>query len=149
MKKKTKTIKTIKTALGKTRFPFNVLGVVLFGSQAAGNPNRDSDVDLPVVAEPVNPRLHRRKKEIAALKSSLPGMAVDILLLSPPEVISNFTNHNPLFLGIAEDGIIIKDKKNFLADLMRQTREYTKTKGIKRVSGGWQFPVAYRTAVSL
>ena len=84
-----------------------------------------------------------------ALENKLPRMAVDILLLSPPEVISNFTNHNPLFLDIAEDGIIIKDKEKFLADIMLQTREYTKTKGIKRLAGGWQFPVAFRTAVPL
>ena len=63
--------------------------------------------------------------------------------------ISNFTNHNPLFLDIAEDGVVIEDVENFLFNLMRQTREYIKTKGIKRLNGGWQFPVVYRAAVSL
>lgn len=142
-------ITTIKAALENNRFTFTVSGVVIFGSQATGNPNRDSDVDLLVVAEPINPRLHRRKKEIMALKRSLPRMPMDILLLSPPEVISNFSNHNPLFLGIAEDGLIVKDKENFLLALMRQTREYIKVKGIKRLNGGWKFPVVYRSAIPL
>ncbi|MCK4763409.1 MAG: nucleotidyltransferase domain-containing protein [Candidatus Aminicenantes bacterium] len=149
MKKKTRITKTIKAALKKNRFPFTISGAVLFGSQAAGKANRDSDVDLLVVAEPINPKRHRRTKEIMAIKRSLPGMAVDVLLLSSPEVISNFTNHNPLFLDIAEDGVVIEDVENFLFNLMRQTREYIKTKGIKRLNGGWQFPVVYRAAVSL
>jgi len=42
-------------------------------------------------------------------KVSLP---LDILLLTPEEVISNFKNHNPLFLDIAEEGIIILDKND-------------------------------------
>jgi HEPN domain-containing protein len=84
-----------------------------------------------------------------ALKRSLPGKPLDLLLLSPKEVISNFTNHNPLFLDIAEDGIIIKDKENFLSDLIKKTREYIQVKGIKRIKNGWQFPVVYRAATPL
>lgn len=146
---KTKMIAAIKTALRNNRFPFNVSGAVLFGSQAKGHQTPDSDVDLLVVAENINPKLHRRKKEILELKRSLPEMPLDVLLLSPSEAVSNFTNHNPLFLTIAEDGIIIKDERNFLFDLMHKTREYIEAKGIKRLTEGWQFPVAYRAATPL
>jgi HEPN domain-containing protein/predicted nucleotidyltransferase len=146
---KTEIITTIKTTLESNRFPFTVSGAVLFGSLAKGSHDRDSDIDLLVVAENINPRLHRRKKEILALKHSLPGKALDILLLSPKEVISNFTNHNPLFLDIAQDGIIIKDERNFLRDLINKTRKYIEAKSIKRLEYGWQFPVAYRTATLL
>jgi len=146
---KTEIITTIKTALESNRFPFTVSGAVLFGSLAKGSFTRDSDIDLLVVAENINPRLHRRKKEMMAIKSSLPGKAMDILLLSPKEVISNFINHNPLFLDIAEDGIIIKDEKKFLWDLIKKTREYIEFKSIKRLKDGWQFPVAHRAATLL
>jgi predicted nucleotidyltransferase len=149
MKMQTKMITTIKAALKNSRFPFTISGAVLFGSQAKGHHTRDSDVDLLVVAENINPRLHRRKKEILELKHSLPNMPLDILLLTTTEVVSNFTNHNPLFLSIAEDGIIIKDKGNFLFDLMQKTREYIEIKGIKRITDGWRFPVAYRAATTL
>jgi HEPN domain-containing protein/predicted nucleotidyltransferase len=147
--KMTKMITTIKSALEANRFPFTVSGAVLFGSQTNDSHTQDSDIDLLVVAENINPRIHRRKKEMMALKRSLPGKPLDLLLLSPKEVISNFTNHNPLFLDIAEDGIIIKDKGNFLSDLIKKTREYIQVKGIKRIKNGWQFPVAYRTATPL
>jgi HEPN domain-containing protein/predicted nucleotidyltransferase len=146
---KTEIITTIKTTLESIRFPFNVLGAVLFGSLAKGSHDRDSDIDLLVVADNINPRLHRRKKEILAIKHSLPGKALDILLLSPKEVISNFINHNPLFLDIAQDGIIIKDERNFLWDLIENTRQYIEAKNIKRLEYGWQFPVAYRAATPL
>ena len=84
-----------------------------------------------------------------AIKRSLPVKPLGLLLLSPTEVISNFNNHNPLFLDIAEDGIIIKDKENFLSELINKTREYIRVKGIKRIDDGWQFPVAYRAATPL
>ncbi|UCH97565.1 MAG: HEPN domain-containing protein [Candidatus Aminicenantes bacterium] len=145
----TKMITTIKSALEANRFHFTVSGAVLFGSRANDSHTRDSDIDLLVVAENINPKIHRRKKEMMALKRSLPGKPLDLLLLSPKEVISNFTNHNPLFLDIAEDGIIIKDKENFLSDLIKKTREYIQVKGIKRIKDGWQFPVAYRAATPL
>jgi|GEM_PF-347890 len=146
---KTEIITTIKTALESNRFPFTVSGAVLFGSLARGSFSRDSDIDILVVAENINPRLHRRKKEMMTIKRSLPGKAVDVLLLSPKEVISNFTNHNPLFLDIAEDGIIVKDEKNFLRELIKKTREYIEVKNIKRLKDGWQFPVAHRAATFL
>lgn len=146
---KTEITAMIKTTLDNNRFPFIVSGAVLFGSVVKGSHTQDSDIDLLVVAENINPRLHRRKKEIIELKHSFPGKTMDILLLSPKEVISNFTNHNPLFLDIAEDGIIIKDEGNFLWDLIKKTREYIEAKSIKRLKDGWQFPVAYRAATSL
>jgi len=147
--KMTEIITTIKNALETNRFSFTVSGAILFGSQANGSPTKDSDIDLLVVAENIEPKLHRRKKEMIAIKHSLPVKSLDLLLLTPVEVISNFSNHNPLFLDIAEDGIIIDDKENFLSDLIKTTREYIKAKGIKRIKGGWQFPVAYRAATLL
>ena len=146
---KSEFITTIKTALESNRFPFTVSGAVLFGSLAKGSFTRDSDIDLLVVAENINPKLHRRKKEMMAIKRSFPGKALDVLLLSPKEVISNFANHNPLFLDIAEDGIIIKDEKNFLRDLIKKTREYIEVKRIKRIKDGWQFPVLHRAPTLL
>ena len=145
----TEMITAIKHALETSRFPFAVSGAVLFGSHANNSFTPDSDIDLLVVAENINPKLHRRKKEMLALKRSLPVKPLDLLLLTPDEVISNFTNHNPLFLDIAEDGIIITDSENFLSDLIEETRKYIQVRGIKRIKDGWQFPVAYRAATAL
>jgi len=145
----TEIIASIKNAIETNRCPFPIWGVVLFGSHAKGDPTRDSDIDLLVVAENIEPKLHRRKKEIIAIKHLLPVKSLDLLLLTPTEVISNFSNHNPLFLDIVEDGIIIIDKDNFLSDLFKKTGDYIKDRGIKRIQGGWKFPVAYRAATPL
>jgi uncharacterized protein len=142
-------ITAIRSVLETKRFSFTVSGTILFGSQVKAYHTQDSDIDLLVVAENINPKLHRRKEEKMAIKRLFPGKPLDLLLLSPAEVISNFTNHNPLFLDIAEDGIIIDDKENFLSDLIKETREYIRVKGIKRIEDGWQFPVAYRAAAFL
>lgn len=145
----TEMITTIKRALETNRLPFPVLGAILFGSRTGDGFTPDSDIDVLVVAENINPKRHRRKKEMLALKRLLPVKPLDLLLLTPDEVISNFTNHNPLFLDITEDGIIIIDNGNFLSDLIGETRKYIRVRGIKRIKDGWQFPVAYRAATAL
>jgi hypothetical protein len=40
-------------------------------------------------------------------------LPLDLLLLTKGEVISNFENHNPLFLDIAAEGVVIFDEDSF------------------------------------
>lgn len=61
--------------------------------------------------------------------------------MTPEETISNFRNHNPLFLDIAVDGVIIIDNGKFLNNLINETRDYLEKSGIKRLKDGWEFPV--------
>jgi HEPN domain-containing protein/predicted nucleotidyltransferase len=126
---------------GRERPPVNIMAALLFGSWAQGTETPDSDVDLLVVASNINPKRHRRGMEIAYIKKCLPALSLDILLYTKGEVISNFRNHNPLFLDIAEEGIIILDDENFLQNLVSETRDYIKQKGIKKFGDGWIFPV--------
>jgi hypothetical protein len=90
-----------------------------------------------VVAKGIHPRKNRRGKEIAAIKNelSLKLPLLDILLLTPEECISNFKNHNPLFLDISEEGIILFDK-DFINHLIKETREYISIKGIEKLDEG-------------
>ncbi len=79
----------VKSALEKTQFPFFVLGAIAFGSRAKGT-------------------------EIVLIKRCLPALPFDILLLTRDEVVSNFKNHNPLFLDIAiESGFYDKAVYHF------------------------------------
>lgn len=133
----------IKEALERSSLPFDISGVIAFGSRAKGKATLHSDLDLLIVADGINPKRHRRGEEILRLKHYLPAVPLDILLLSPEEVISNFKNHNPLFLDIAEDGIIILDRDNSLKTLIDETKKYIEAKGIKRLKGGWEFPGKY------
>lgn len=137
----------------KEALTVDIMAALLFGSWAQGTETPDSDVDLLVVASNINPKRHRRGMEIANIKQCLPTLSLDILLYTKEEVISNFRNHNPLFLDIAEEGIIILDGENFLQNLVLETRDYIKRKGIKKFGDGWIFPVekgvpAYLSKVS-
>lgn len=139
----------IREALKKAELPFEISGVIFFGSRSTGKAVPDSDVDLLIVADNVNPKRHRRGQEILAIKRQLPPVPLDILLLSTAEVISNFKNHNPLFLDIAEDGIVLLDRNDFLKDLLVDTKRYVGYRNIKRLKDGWQFPVKAGVATYL
>jgi HEPN domain-containing protein/predicted nucleotidyltransferase len=137
----------------KEHIPLEIAGALLFGSWSQGSQGISSDADLLVVAENINPKRHRRGTEIALIKRYFPELSLDILLLTKKEVISNFLNHNPLFLDIAEDGIIILDDNHFLQNQILETRDYIREKGIERYGDGWLFPVvkgapAYLSKVS-
>ena len=58
--------------------------VILFGSYAYGRPNRDSDIDLLVVAETDQPP-RQRSREIRRLLRGI-GHPLDILVYTPEEV---------------------------------------------------------------
>ena len=93
------------------------------------------------MADGVNPKFHRRGEEIAVLKKNLPPLWFDILLYTESEIISNFRNHNPLFLDIAEAGQLVFDKNGFLDNLIIETSECIRKKGIQKLEDGWSFPV--------
>jgi predicted nucleotidyltransferase len=63
-----------------------------------GTQTEDSDIDILIISTEINPKRHRRGKEIAGIKEWISlGLPVDITLLTPDECIWNFKNHNPLF----------------------------------------------------
>jgi hypothetical protein len=74
---------------------------------------------------------------------------LDILLLTPQEVESNFRNHNPLFLDIAEEGLVLVDDHGWLENLLAETRDYVRQRGIKKTENGWVFPVERGVLTSL
>lgn len=125
--------------------PVEIIASAIYGSWARGVWTKDSDIDLLLVSGKINPKRHRRGKEIALIKEWLAlGLPLDILLLTPDECVSNFRNHNPLFLDIALEGVILIDRANFLLYLIEDTRAYISQRGIEKLSDGWRFPVIYR-----
>lgn len=125
--------------------PIEVTGVIIYGSFVKGTFTEDSDIDLLIVAKNIHPKKHKRGKEIAKIKELLSlGIPMDILLLTPEECISNFKNHNPLFLDIAVEGIILIDNNEFLKTLIEETIEYIKKKNIEKLIDGWKFHVEFR-----
>jgi len=130
--------------------PFKIKASVLYGSFARGAFTADSDIDILAVSDEVNPRKQRRGKDIAQIKECLSsGQPMDILLLTSSECLSNFRNHNPLFLDIAWEGVILLDENNFLKTLIDETRSYIAEKNIIKLSDGWMFPVPEKTPAFL
>ena len=138
----------IRNALQQSRRP-EIVGAILFGSLVKGTATASSDVDLLVVCHGLNPKRHRRGQESAEIKLLLPGVPLDMLLLMPQEVESNFRNHNPLFLDIAEEGIVLIDAHRWLENLLAETRDYVRRRGIKKTENGWIFPVKRGVPTSL
>lgn len=131
----------IQDALHGADLPFEVLAVLLFGSRARGKAGGRSDTDLLVVGQPISELRQRRIEEIILIRRLLPVSAADILLLTAEEVRSNFENHNPLFLDMAEEGILLFDKTGLIQSLMDETKNYIRVRGIRRYGEGWMFPV--------
>jgi HEPN domain-containing protein/predicted nucleotidyltransferase len=128
---------------------FSLDGAVIFGSFAREAQSKDSDADLLILGEGLPPKRNRRGGQIAQIKSMFPKIPLDILLLTRDEVVSNFRNHNPLFLDIAEEGIVVLDKDDFLKNLILETKTYIQVRGIRKFGEGWAFPVKKGVAVPL
>lgn len=130
--------------------PFRIKAAVLYGSFARGSFTPDSDIDILFASDEVNPKKHRRGEEIGRIKECLSlGHPLDILLLTSNECFSNFRNHNPLFLDIAWEGLILLDEDNFFKNLIDETRSYISEKNIKKLADGWLFPIPERTPAFL
>jgi predicted nucleotidyltransferase len=140
-------------ALRTARPSFQIVRAVVFGSSATGGTTASSDLDLLVIARGIPRKRHRRSREAVEIKRLLPDIPVDVLLMTPDEVQSNFANHNPLFLDLAEDGILVLDEDGSLARGIRETRQDIRRRGIERTEHGWRFPaepgvVTYLSTVS-
>ena len=115
--------------------PIKIRAAAIYGSWARGVQTKDSDVDILIISNEVNPKRQKRGKEISQFKESLYiGQPVDVLLLTASECVSNFRNHNPLFLDIAWDGIILTDNNDFLKNLIEETLLYVNNKKIEKNS---------------
>jgi HEPN domain-containing protein/predicted nucleotidyltransferase len=146
-------LQEVRDALRTARLPFQIAGVVAFGSSATGKATPVSDLDLLVIARGLPAKRHRRTREIVEIKRALSDFPVDVLLLNHREAQSNFENHNPLFLDVAEDGIILLDEEDFLAKAIAEVRQHIHRRGIERTEQGWRFPVepgvvTYLSAIS-
>lgn len=132
---------------GLRDLPIKVRSAAIYGSSARGTQTGDSDLDLLLISEDVNPKRHRRGETIARIKERLSlGVPLDILLLTPAECLSNFRNHNPLFLDIAVEGQVLLDEDDFLETLMEETIAYIDERHIRKSDDGWAFPVPERAA---
>jgi predicted nucleotidyltransferase len=94
--------------------PVKVRSVAIYGSLAKRTQKKDSDIDILIISDEINHRKLKRGKEIATIKERLSvDLPLDILLVTTKERLSNFRNHNPLFLDLAWEEIILLDDDDF------------------------------------
>jgi len=123
----------------------NLVSIVIFGSYVKDY--KYNDIDILIVVGDIDKNRIERVGDIVEFKGTLNiKEPVDITLLSKEECISNFSNHNPMYLDIALDGKIIFDN-GFLKSLMNETAQYIEGKKIVRSGTKWIFPIGRGVSV--
>jgi predicted nucleotidyltransferase len=83
--------------------------IILFGSYAYGQPNRDSDVDILVVM----PHRGPGHKTATRIRLSLSVMfPIDMLVLSAAELRRGVREQNWFIIEVLEKGLVLHDRAN-------------------------------------
>jgi HEPN domain-containing protein/predicted nucleotidyltransferase len=127
------------TKKAKAYWKKDLVSVVLFGSFVKGVKYNDIDV-LIVLKDLPKGRTERIPKVVSFSRTLDLKTSVDILLYSHKECACNFRNHNPLFLDITLDGVVLYDRGGFAGGLIAETAGYLKDHNIVRKGTRWVFP---------
>ena len=86
--------------------------VILFGSQARGSADAESDVDLLVVEHKEDWESSSRRREIGRLRRALPrvGFPIDLLLFTPREVDRWKSSQNHVVAEAFENGQVLYER---------------------------------------
>ncbi|MGC8849000.1 MAG: nucleotidyltransferase domain-containing protein [Candidatus Bathyarchaeia archaeon] len=121
-----------------------LVSVMLFGSVARGEWDRDSDIDILVIVEGWNGApVWERVKELRRAKEELEGSLEyrDALKAGYWPIIQNYPlsveeakRFNRIYLDAVIEGIILYDKDDFLARILRSLRDRLEEMGSMRVT---------------
>ena len=81
--------------------------IILFGSHATGNPDKDSDLDLCVVTEKFEGRRMDMMHAIRGSISDKTNLPLDILLFRSDEFLENAKLKPTIEYAIAKEGIVL------------------------------------------
>lgn len=120
-----------------------LVSVVLFGSVARGEANRDSDVDLLLIVEGLPHGRFARMARLEGVAGELEeereglwrrGIHTDfsVLALTPEEARKT----RPIYLDVVEDAVLLRDRDNFFAGILERLRERMKALGSRRLRKG-------------
>lgn len=90
----------------------NPLLVVLFGSQAKGTANADSDIDLLVIDDTLFSAARSRRRIVGSLRRSMPAdrHPVDVLLFDPSELRRWRGTTNHVIARALREGIVLYER---------------------------------------
>ncbi len=89
--------------------PYDPEKIILFGSHAWGNPNRDSDFDLMVVKDTkdkFSDRSYKVRKLLYGVNESF-----DIIVMTPDEIKDKEESNNFFIEDIVKKGKVLYEKK--------------------------------------
>ena len=86
--------------------------VILFGSQARGTANPNSDIDLLVIGDPPPTGKWSRRQEIGKIRRSLPNtkLPVDVLFFTPDEARKWRSTTNHIISEAFREGEVIYER---------------------------------------
>jgi predicted nucleotidyltransferase len=127
----------------KEKFGENLVSVVLYGSVALGKAEKDSDIDLLIVAENLPRGSLRRQEAFMEAEKALEKLIEDLWsqgfhvdfspILRTPEEASKLS---PLYLDMVENAVILYDKENFFGKLLKRLRSRLRELGARRIKLG-------------
>ena len=90
----------------------NPLLVVLFGSQATGTANDDSDIDLLVIDDRAFSPTRSRRRIIGDIRRGIPAdrHPVDVLLFDPSELERWRTTTNHVIARALKEGVVLYER---------------------------------------
>ncbi len=120
-----------------------LVSVVLFGSVARGEADRDSDIDLLLVVEGLPRGRFARMARLEGVAGELEeereelwrrGVRTDfsVLALTPEEARKTRT----IYLDMVEDGVLLWDREGFFGAILKRLRERMKALGSRRLRKG-------------
>ncbi len=91
----------------RTTFGSKVLKIVLFGSYARGDYDRESDVDFLVVVDDENLDYYRKKRvELTNYYLDKESILLSIII-EKASVAERYKNHSPFLMNVVKEGIVV------------------------------------------
>lgn len=120
-----------------------LVSIMLFGSIARGDWNKNSDIDILIIADGWNDKpiwsrikeLRKAKEEIEESLEYLEALKAGYwpIIQNYPLSIEEAKKFNRVYLDAVIDGIILYDKNNFLAQLLQSLRKRLEEMGSIRI----------------
>ncbi|MDI6793314.1 MAG: nucleotidyltransferase domain-containing protein [bacterium] len=131
---------TIESIIGilKEKFGTRLISIVLFGSLVNGRSHRFSDIDLLVVAEGLPDNWRDRDKIVLDIDFNC-GRHVELVLVSPEDLLFSVENIAPLMLEIYDNNQVLYDRGQFFSSLMKEFVVNLRLRQAKKIREGvWE-----------
>ena len=91
----------------KIKINYNPQEIILFGSYANGNPDKDSDLDLLIIKE-TNEKYRERSLKVRKILSEENGLiGMDILVYTPEEITRRMEIGDSFLSKILKEGVML------------------------------------------